>query len=73
MSTAELRKAMKAIDKEIRVSSLCRARSWTVRTNYNLDKVRVLLKSLGLHEHSNDIEGSRYDWTHVLYIHKKEK
>jgi len=67
--TGQLRKAFKAIDPEIRVSSRRGGwGGWVIRTNYHLDAVRALIKQLGLVEESSDIEGNQWDWTHVIEV-----
>jgi len=76
--TTRLRKAMKTISPDIRVSAVQgssdRARRsvdhWTVRVRDSeaLDRVRAALPSLHLKEFSMDIEGSQYDWTYCLFV-----
>ena len=73
MTTKTLRAAAKAVDPEARVSGRSPSR-WTVRTKNNLDQIRAVLASLGLCEYLKpDIEGSRWDWTFVLFVQPKEE
>jgi hypothetical protein len=73
MDTKTLRAAAKAVDPEARVSGRSPSH-WTVRTEYKLDEIRAVLASLGLCEYRKpDIEGSRYDWTYVLFVQPKEE
>lgn len=58
---------MKAIDPANRVASQGAA-TWTVRAKYKLDEVRAAIAALGLREADHDVEGSRWDWTHVLTV-----
>jgi len=69
MTTRKLRAALKAIDEEITVSPV-RGESglWMVRTSYNLDRARDALDELGLIEIDKDVEGSQWDWRHVLWV-----
>jgi hypothetical protein len=68
MTTKQLRAAMKAVDPEARVSGGSDG-LWTVRTEYKLSQVRDALTRLGMREYSvSDIEGSSYNWTHVLFV-----
>jgi hypothetical protein len=73
--TSALRAAIKAVDPDARVSGVEEdgAWLWTVRTENKLDEVRAVLTRLGLHEYVKpDTEGSRWNWTYVLYVAKKE-
>lgn len=69
MKTAELRRVMKSIDPELRVSSV--EYGWAVRTGSHrrLKQLRAMLSSLMLREFREmEIKGSRYDWTYVLFV-----
>lgn len=71
----DLRKAVKEIEPEASVSGGkwdddYQEQSFTVKTRFKLDKVRVLLTGLGLKELQTEIEGSRRDWVHVLTVVK---
>ena len=73
MDTKTLRAAVKAVDPAARVSGRSPSR-WTVRTKRRLDQIRAVLASLNLCEYRKpDIEGSRWDWTFVLFVQPKEE
>ena len=68
MGTKALRAAMKAVEPSARVVSTGDS-MWTVRTEYKLTQVRAALDRLGMYEYlSSEIEGSRWNWTHVLHV-----
>ena len=69
MKTAELRKAIKAVDPEARVAKVDDDH-WTIRTYAEADAVKRLLPSLGLTLWSEltDYEGSRWDAITVLHV-----
>lgn len=68
MTTAELRKAVKAIDIRARVSKVDESH-WTIRA-WDSAAVEKLLPSLGLkHDpQRTDIEGSRWHWVTLLHV-----
>lgn len=68
MTVADLRRAVKAVDANARVSKIDDGH-WTIRTS---DKAAIeqLLPSLGLkHDpHQTDVVGSRWDWIAILHV-----
>ncbi len=77
MTTAKLRAAMKTIDPSVRVAPRGDS-TWTVRANLDASKLgsptvqlarlRQTIAALGLVESDHDVEGSRWDWVHVLTV-----
>lgn len=77
MTTSKLRAAMKAIDPSIRVAARGDC-TWTVRTGLDssklgsptlqLKRLRQTIAALGLVELDHDVEGSRWDWDHILTV-----
>ena len=74
MTTAELRRAVKAVDPEARVAKVDDDH-WTIRTYAEADAVMRLLPSLGLTlwPELTDFEGSRWDATTVLHVVKLDE
>lgn len=72
MTTIELRKAVKRVDPQARVSQVDDDH-WTIRTREE-DTVARMLPSLGLAEirFLRDTEGSQWDWTTVLHVSAKK-
>jgi hypothetical protein len=74
VTTAELRRAVKAVDPEARVAKVDDGH-WTVRTHVEADAVKRLLPSLGLTlwPELTDHEGSRWDAITVLHVVKPDE
>jgi len=71
MTTSALRSAIKAIDPDARVSPTGDG-VWTIRTRRKLKAIRSTLPGLDLVEMwRGDIEGSRWDWVHVLTVRER--
>lgn len=81
MTTAKLRAAMKALDPSIRVAARGED-AWTVRTSLDssrlgsptlqLARLREAITALGLTELDHDVQGSRWDWIHVLTVQEAQ-
>ncbi len=71
---ADLRAAVKAVDPEATVSTRSLVHgAFAVRTRED-EPVRARLLALGFEEVVEaDIEGSSFDWIHVLYVQLNEK
>jgi hypothetical protein len=69
VTTAELRKAVKAVDPRARVSKIDDGH-WTIRTEDSDAAIKRLLPTLGLtHDPQlTETEGSRWDWITVLHV-----
>lgn len=69
MTTAELRKAVKAVDPDARVSKVDGAH-WTIRTRNDKPAIVQLMPALGLKYDPvfDESEGSRHDWIYVLHV-----
>lgn len=71
MRLSKIRTALKAVDPGIKVSSRgCEDGWFMVRVPYHLKEAREAIRKLGLIELESaaDIEGTRWDWVHVLQV-----
>jgi hypothetical protein len=67
MNTRDLRALVKRADPEATLSGGSEY-GWTARTRYRRREVEQALALVGLTVASATTEGSRWDWTHVLFV-----
>ena len=68
VSLKDIRIALKTIDDETTVIRNVQWGGYIVRCRHALDKTVAALGTFGLEVIRRDIEGGRYNWTHVLEV-----